>query len=156
MGRNCDSMVWWLPWLGFFFSCQKPTAIAKILGVYRIGYQNSKTTTALKQDLLVMENLFYGCKISQVRQCFQQFNLFGDSMFNDAFISLCGVCLTCYCCCCDVLMKHHYAVSFPSQYEQQPRPHNFPLCLIKMTLRGTTEVLKQGSVIGYLGTAIVP
>lgn len=44
----------------------KPIAIAKILGVYRIGYQNSKTTTSLKQDLLVMENLFYGRKISQI------------------------------------------------------------------------------------------
>jgi len=34
--------------------------------VYKIGYQNSKTAAALKQDLLVMENLFYERKISQV------------------------------------------------------------------------------------------
>ena len=46
--------------------CQKPTALAKILGVYRIGYRNTQTNAALKQDLLVMENLFYGREITQV------------------------------------------------------------------------------------------
>nr|CFW94242.1 Eka-PIP kinase protein [Euperipatoides kanangrensis] len=45
---------------------QRPTVLAKILGVYRIGYRNSHTNTAAKQDLLVMENLFYGHKISQI------------------------------------------------------------------------------------------
>ena len=45
---------------------QKPTALAKILGVYRIGYRNTQTNAALKQDLLVMENLFYGRDITQV------------------------------------------------------------------------------------------
>ncbi|XP_025088502.1 1-phosphatidylinositol 3-phosphate 5-kinase-like [Pomacea canaliculata] len=42
-----------------------PTALAKILGVYRIGFRNTHTNSALKQDLLVMENLFYNRKISQ-------------------------------------------------------------------------------------------
>ena len=45
---------------------QKPTALAKILGVYRIGYRNTQTNAALKQDLLVMENLFYNRDITQV------------------------------------------------------------------------------------------
>lgn len=46
---------------------QKPTALAKILGVYRIGYKNSQNNTEKKLDLLVMENLFYGRKMAQVR-----------------------------------------------------------------------------------------
>lgn len=45
---------------------QKPTIFAKIVGVYKIGYRNSQTTTALKQDVLVMENLFYNRKITQI------------------------------------------------------------------------------------------
>lgn len=44
---------------------QKPTLLAKIVGVYRIGYKNTATNSAVKMDLLVMENLFYGCNISQ-------------------------------------------------------------------------------------------
>ena len=44
----------------------KPTALAKIVGVYKIGYQNSKTGAAMKQDLLVMENLFYSRNISRI------------------------------------------------------------------------------------------
>ncbi|MEQ2216345.1 hypothetical protein XENOCAPTIV_014713, partial [Xenoophorus captivus] len=45
---------------------QRPTALAKILGVYRIGYKNSQNNTEKKLDLLVMENLFYGRKMAQV------------------------------------------------------------------------------------------
>ncbi|KAL8580115.1 hypothetical protein ACOMHN_061229 [Nucella lapillus] len=44
---------------------KNPTALAKILGVYRIGFRNAQTNTTLKQDLLVMENLFYNRKITQ-------------------------------------------------------------------------------------------
>ncbi|XP_075464574.1 1-phosphatidylinositol 3-phosphate 5-kinase isoform X4 [Ascaphus truei] len=45
---------------------KRPTALAKILGVYRIGYKNSQNNTEKKLDLLVMENLFYGRKTAQV------------------------------------------------------------------------------------------
>lgn len=45
---------------------QRPTALAKILGVYRIGYKNSQNNSEKKLDLLVMENLFYGRKMAQV------------------------------------------------------------------------------------------
>ncbi|XP_077175393.1 1-phosphatidylinositol 3-phosphate 5-kinase isoform X5 [Paroedura picta] len=45
---------------------KKPTALAKILGVYRIGFKNSQNNTEKKLDLLVMENLFYGRKMAQV------------------------------------------------------------------------------------------
>ncbi|XP_077011025.1 1-phosphatidylinositol 3-phosphate 5-kinase isoform X8 [Tamandua tetradactyla] len=45
---------------------KRPTALAKILGVYRIGYKNSQNNTEKKFDLLVMENLFYGRKMAQV------------------------------------------------------------------------------------------
>ncbi|XP_078330913.1 1-phosphatidylinositol 3-phosphate 5-kinase-like isoform X6 [Crassostrea virginica] len=44
---------------------QRPTALAKIVGAFRIGFRNSQTNNNLKQDLLVMENLFYNCRISQ-------------------------------------------------------------------------------------------
>ncbi|XP_048238602.1 1-phosphatidylinositol 3-phosphate 5-kinase-like isoform X1 [Haliotis rufescens] len=44
---------------------KRPTALAKILGVYRIGFRNTQTNHALKQDLLVLENLFYNRKITQ-------------------------------------------------------------------------------------------
>lgn len=50
------------------FAPQRPTALAKILGVYRIGYKNSQNNTEKKLDLLVMENLFYGRKMAQVGQ----------------------------------------------------------------------------------------
>lgn len=46
-------------------SDKNPTALAKILGVFRIGFRNTQTNSTLKQDLLVMENLFYNRKISQ-------------------------------------------------------------------------------------------
>ncbi|KAL4218119.1 hypothetical protein ACF0H5_022855 [Mactra antiquata] len=44
---------------------QRPTALTKIVGVYRIGFRNQFTNNAMKQDLLVMENLFYNRCISQ-------------------------------------------------------------------------------------------
>jgi 1-phosphatidylinositol-3-phosphate 5-kinase len=53
---------------------QKPTALGKIVGVYRIGFRNTQTNAAVRQDLLVMENLFYGRKISQVRNLKKVFN----------------------------------------------------------------------------------
>ena len=40
--------------------------MAKVVGVYRIGFKNSLTGAQIKQDLLVMENVFYGRKINQV------------------------------------------------------------------------------------------
>ncbi|XP_062584452.1 1-phosphatidylinositol 3-phosphate 5-kinase-like isoform X2 [Saccostrea cucullata] len=44
---------------------QRPTALAKIVGAFRIGFRNSQTNSDMKQDLLVMENLFYNRNISQ-------------------------------------------------------------------------------------------
>lgn len=44
----------------------KLTALAKIFGVYRIGYKNQQTGVALKIDVIVMENLFYRRSITQV------------------------------------------------------------------------------------------
>ena len=45
---------------------QKPTALAKVLGVYRIGFRNTITNQSMKEDVLVIENLFYPCKCSKV------------------------------------------------------------------------------------------
>lgn len=49
-----------------------PTVLAKVLGIYRIGFKNSVTGRAMKQDVLVMENLH--CK----RQILQTFDLKGS------------------------------------------------------------------------------
>ncbi|CAB3993710.1 1-phosphatidylinositol 3-phosphate 5-kinase-like [Paramuricea clavata] len=43
-----------------------PTLLAKILGVYRIGCNSKLTNTPVKKDLLVMDNLFYNCKVDQI------------------------------------------------------------------------------------------
>lgn len=51
---------------------QRPTVLAKIVGVYRIGYKNTSTNAQSKLDLLVMENLFYG------RNIIQKFDLKGS------------------------------------------------------------------------------
>ncbi|XP_071791852.1 1-phosphatidylinositol 3-phosphate 5-kinase-like [Asterias amurensis] len=45
---------------------QRPTTLAKILGVYKVGYQNPITNTAQKHVLLIMENLFYQRQMGQV------------------------------------------------------------------------------------------
>jgi hypothetical protein len=45
---------------------QKPLALAKILGVYSIGFKNSKTGSSKRMDVVVMENLLYGRNFSQV------------------------------------------------------------------------------------------
>lgn len=37
----------------------RPTAFCKIVGAFRIVFKNAQTNVASKQDLLVMENLFY-------------------------------------------------------------------------------------------------
>ncbi|XP_065570926.1 1-phosphatidylinositol 3-phosphate 5-kinase-like [Artemia franciscana] len=42
----------------------KPTALCKVLGAYRTVYKNNVTGLTSKQDLLVMENLFYKREIS--------------------------------------------------------------------------------------------
>ncbi|KAJ3370473.1 1-phosphatidylinositol-3-phosphate 5-kinase [Allomyces arbusculus] len=45
---------------------QIPTILAKIFGVYRIALKNSVTGKSSKLDFLVMENLFYGKKITKL------------------------------------------------------------------------------------------
>ena len=45
---------------------QRPTALSKILGVYRVSYRNTTAGRSFKQDVLVMENLFYKRTIQQV------------------------------------------------------------------------------------------
>ncbi|XP_022098381.1 1-phosphatidylinositol 3-phosphate 5-kinase-like isoform X2 [Acanthaster planci] len=45
---------------------QRPTTLAKILGVYKVGYHNPVTNTAQKHVLLIMENLFYRRRMAQV------------------------------------------------------------------------------------------
>ena len=47
---------------------QRPLALAKILGVYTIGYRNTRTGNSKRLDVIVMENLLYGMKSSKVVQ----------------------------------------------------------------------------------------
>lgn len=44
----------------------QPMLLAKIVGVYRIGFRNSVTGHAQKRDVLVMENLLYKRRVSMV------------------------------------------------------------------------------------------
>ena len=39
---------------------QRPLVLAKILGVYSIGYRNTKTGNSKRLDVIIMENLLYG------------------------------------------------------------------------------------------------
>ena len=55
-------MFWFAVFL--LFCHQRPTLLAKILGIYRIGFKNPQSS--LRQDVLVMENLFYDRKIDKV------------------------------------------------------------------------------------------
>ena len=43
----------------------RPTAFCKIVGAFRIVFKNASTNVASKQDLLVMENLFYRRNVSR-------------------------------------------------------------------------------------------
>ena len=42
-----------------------PTILAKIVGFYRLSYKNASGKT-IKQEVVVMENLFYGRRISRI------------------------------------------------------------------------------------------
>lgn len=55
----------YIQYLNKAFLEQKPTLLAKIVGIYRIGFKNTATNAATKMDLLVMENLFYNCCVTK-------------------------------------------------------------------------------------------
>eukprot|EP00095_Tigriopus_kingsejongensis_P006642 maker-scaffold363_size195477-snap-gene-0.44 protein:Tk06642 transcript:maker-scaffold363_size195477-snap-gene-0.44-mRNA-1 annotation:"briggsae cbr-ppk-3 protein" len=46
-------------------SSRPATLLAKIVGVYRLGFKNNVTGASMKLDILVIENLFQGCVISE-------------------------------------------------------------------------------------------
>lgn len=45
---------------------RKPSVMTRIVGVFRIGFRNSLTGRAWKQDVLVMENLFHTHNIIRI------------------------------------------------------------------------------------------
>lgn len=53
-------------YLSTAYSENKLTALAKIFGVFRVGFNNSQTSTAMKMDFIVMEYLFYNRNVNQV------------------------------------------------------------------------------------------
>ena len=51
--------------------CQRPTALAKIYGCFKIGYNNTTTGKAMRMNVVIMENLFYERRFDRVsRICF--------------------------------------------------------------------------------------
>lgn len=46
---------------------QRPTALAKIYGFFKIGYRNATTGRSLRMNVLIMENLFYERRFDRVR-----------------------------------------------------------------------------------------
>lgn len=53
---------------GLTTSLQLPTVLAKIFGLYRIGYKNAATGKSMRMHILVMENLFYQRTPSKVNK----------------------------------------------------------------------------------------
>ncbi len=45
---------------------KRPTLLTRLFGVYRIGFKNATTGRQHKQDILIMEHLFYDRSISRV------------------------------------------------------------------------------------------
>lgn len=43
-----------------------PTVLARLFGVYRLGFKNTQTGRSMKMDVLVMENVFYGRQTSRI------------------------------------------------------------------------------------------
>lgn len=48
------------------FYHDRPTTLAKIFGCFRFGFKNPQTGKSLKMDCVVLENLFYGKKVSNI------------------------------------------------------------------------------------------
>ena len=55
---------------------QRPLLLAKILGMYTVGFKNTKTGDSKRIDVIVMENLLCGCKYQKVpiAACVQSFS----------------------------------------------------------------------------------
>ena len=56
------------------FFWQRPLVLAKILGVFSIGYRNTRTGNSKRLDVIVMENLLYGRKSSKVQLMQEQWS----------------------------------------------------------------------------------
>ena len=54
------------PWCGILF-VQRPLLLAKILGIYTVGFKNTKTGNSKRLDVVIMENILYGCRSQKVR-----------------------------------------------------------------------------------------
>jgi 1-phosphatidylinositol-3-phosphate 5-kinase len=55
--------------LSAFPFLQRPTALAKIYGCFKIGYNNTTTGKAMRMNVVIMENLFYERRFDRVRRC---------------------------------------------------------------------------------------
>ena len=56
---------------------KRPTLLAKIIGACTVGFSNTYSGVSMKQDVIIMENIFYGVaptavydlKVSSLRNC---------------------------------------------------------------------------------------
>ena len=48
------------------YTNEKPTLLAKIVGIYRIGFSNTATRQSLRQEVYIMENLFYDRQVAHI------------------------------------------------------------------------------------------
>ena len=51
---------------GILFA-QRPLLLAKILGIYTVGFKNSRSGDSKRLDVVIMENILYGCRSQKVR-----------------------------------------------------------------------------------------
>ncbi|KAK5642357.1 hypothetical protein RI129_008524 [Pyrocoelia pectoralis] len=59
-----DSAHNYFDYLQRCYDSRQPTLLGKIVGIYQIIFRNGTTNTALRTNLLVMENLFYNRKVT--------------------------------------------------------------------------------------------
>ena len=68
--KESEHFLNWAPsyfeYMADCFYRDRPTALAKIVGCYRISFKNSHSKKSLKMDCIVLENLFYGREMKQI------------------------------------------------------------------------------------------
>jgi hypothetical protein len=59
-------VIWLLTLSDILYIVQRPTALAKIYGFFKIGFRNATTGRSLRMNVLIMENLFYERRFDRV------------------------------------------------------------------------------------------
>ncbi|ODM96587.1 1-phosphatidylinositol 3-phosphate 5-kinase [Orchesella cincta] len=121
------------------FQEKRPTVLAKIVGVFRIGFKNSHTTSASKMDILIMENLFYGRTISQ------KFDLKGS--IRNRLATATGKEQE------DLVLLDENLLNMACEYPLYIRPHTKTVLLTALTndsrFLGTQMVMDYSLLVGF-------